>query len=189
MPRYKQYTLSEDELRAIHRVIREEKRAKVVRRATALRLLHEGHAPAVVAEVVQVSEATVYNWHRRWIEEGIGGLVPHAPPGRRVRAEASYWQAIETALESDPEALGYSFTIWTVERLRDHVEQVTGVQLSVGYLGEQLKARGYVYRRPKQDLRVHQDPAARAEAEARLDELKKKPNKAILSSSLWTKAP
>lgn len=43
----------------------------------------------------------------------------------------------------------------------------------MAYLGEQMKAHGYVYRRPKHDLRVHQDPGARAEAEARLVELKK----------------
>ena len=189
MPKHKQYTLSDDELQAINRLIRQDKRPKVVRRATAMRLLHEGHAPKVVADLVQVSEATVYNWHQRWIQAGVEGLVPHAPPGRPVRAQVEYWHAIEAALGSDPHDLGYSFTIWTVERLRDHVAQVTGVQLSVGYLGEQLKARGYVYRRPKHDLHVHQDPAARAAAEARLVELKKKPNKAILSSSLWTKVP
>lgn len=121
MAKHKQFILRDDELQTIGNVIRHDKRAKVMRRATALRLLHEGHPHAQVAELMQVSQATVYNWHHNWQTEGLAGLEPHAPPGRPARAGAAYWQAIEAAVESDPQALVYPFTIWTLERLRDHV--------------------------------------------------------------------
>ncbi len=189
MTKHIDYTLSDEQLQAIERLIRQEKRGAVVRRATAMRLLHEGMRPPQVAEVMQVSVTTIYNWWNRWVQGSVEGLETQLIPGRPARTDDHYWQVIAEAVDSDPEALGYAFTIWTLERLRDHAERRTGIHLNAAYLSEQMKARGYVYRRPKHDLRVHQDPQARAEAEAYLDELKKKPNTAILSFSSWTKQP
>jgi hypothetical protein len=48
---------------------------------------------------------------------------------------------------------------------------------------------GYVYRRPTEDLSHAQDQEAHDQAEALIEELKRGPNKVILSSSLWTKQP
>jgi transposase len=115
------------------------------------------------------------------------GLEDGQRAGRPRQATEAYWQVIETALQSDPQVLGYPFTIWTLERLRDHAARLTGKRLNAAYLSAQMKAHGYVYRRPKHDLRVHQDAVARAEAEHLLEGLKKTPNAGSLSSSLWTK--
>jgi hypothetical protein len=54
-------------------------------------------------------------------------------------------------------------------------------------MGELLKARDYVLRRPKHDLRHRQDPVAKAEAQETLEELKKSQSQTISSSSLWMK--
>lgn len=185
--RTRDYTLSENEVAQLERMIREDKRTKVVQRATAIRLLHLGHSTRQVAAMLLVSVATVRNWFARWAQEGTEGLVNRAKAGRPVIATAAYWQVIEQALEIDPHQLGYAFTIWTVERLRDHAQRVTGRHLNANYLAEQMKARDYVYRRPKHDLRPHQDAAARDEAATVLEGLKKTPKTGILHSSLWMK--
>jgi len=65
---------------------------------------------------------------------------------------------------------------------------VTGARVNAAYLAEQMKKQGYVYRRPRHDLRVHQDPVARREAQEHLETLKKTLNEGSLHSSLWTKA-
>jgi hypothetical protein len=80
---------------------------------------------------------------------------------------------LEETLDQDPRELGYRFAIWTVERLRDHLRLQMGVEMSVKRLGEIILERGYVYRRPKHDLKNLQDPEAKAQAEQRLEELKK----------------
>jgi transposase len=183
------YTLSDEQLKVIETLIRQDKSGAMVRRATALRLLHEGLKPQQVAAIIQVTVTTIYNWWNRWAQGGVEHLETQPIPGRPARTDDHYWQVIAQAVDSEPETLGYAFTIWTLERLRDHAERVTGVHLNAAYLSEQMKVRGYVYRRPKHDLRVHQDPQAHAEAEAYLDELKKKPTRAILSFSSWTKRP
>src|SRR5262249_44147370 len=150
------------------RIIREEQRVKVVQRATAVRMLHLGQTSEAVSQVMLVSSVSVRTWFERFQREGTAGLVNRSRSGRPRQATPAYWQVVEDALECDPQALDYTFTIWTLERLRDHAEKVTGKRLTTAYLSEQLKARGYVYRRPKHDLSIHQDAVAKAEAAAAL---------------------
>jgi transposase len=185
--RKRDYTLSAQELTQIERVIREDRRPKVVQRATAVRMLHLGHTSTEVGALLLVSNVSVRHWFERFRTEGAAGLVNRARSGRPRRATEAYWQVVAEALECDPQTLGYTFTIWTLERLRDHAARITGKRLNAAYLSEQMKAHGYVYRRPKHDLRVHQNAAAKAEAAAALEQLKKTPNAGSLSSCLWTK--
>lgn len=186
--RKRDYTLSEEEVSQLERVIREDKRLEVVQRATAIRMLSLGQDSAAVSRLLLVSSTSVRNWYERFRAEGEAGLVNRPRSGRPPQATELYWQVIEEALNGDPQTMGYSFTIWTLERLRDHAERRTGVRLNAGYLSAQMKAHGYVYRRPKHELRPHQDAAAKAAAAEQLEQLKKTPTAGSLSSSLWTKA-
>jgi transposase len=186
--RTRNYTVSEKQVAELERIIREEKRVKVVQRATAVRMLHLGQSSEAVSQVMLVSSVSVRTWFERFQTEGAVGLVNRPRSGRPRQATQVYWQVVEEALAREPEELGYNFTIWTLERLRDHAEQMTGKRLTPAYLSAQLKARGYVYRRPKHDLSIHQDAAAKVAAADALEQLKKTPNAGKLSSSLWTKA-
>ena len=96
---------------------------------------------------------------------------------------------MEQVLEQEPKDLGYDFAMWTVERLRQHLEKETGIDLSEPRLRALLKRKGYRYRRPKHDLGHLQDKEAKAQAAELLDELKKRSSETISSSSLWTKRP
>ncbi len=139
--------------------------------------------------MLSVKEGSIYNWHRRWRETGIAGLANRPKSGRRPKANEAYCQQLEAAVETDPQSLGYEFTIWTAQRLIEHLYQVTGKRLSVSHLRSLLKQRDIVYRRPKHDLKPLQEPQARQEALELIESLKKKPKLARSSSSLWTKRP
>jgi transposase len=189
MPKKIDYQLSEEELETVEQAIRYEKDVRVVKRANGIRLLHQGHSPQEVAEMLLVSDVSVYNWHARWRAQGIEGLRDAPRSGRPPIADERYRQAIDEALASDPGEHGYEFAIWTIERLREHLAIQTGSVLSYTRLREVLDEMDYVYRRPTQDLSHAQDQAAHDQAEALIEALKKGPNKVILSSSLWTKRP
>lgn len=152
-----------------------------------LRLLHEGHRPDEVAKLMDTSMPTVYSWHHRFRSGGIEGLANRPKPGRKRKATAEYLALLEDLLEQDPQEIGYAFTFWTADRLRLHLEKQTGILLSANRFRALLKANGYVYRRPKHDLKSLQDPEARQNAEAWLTELKKEPKKARSTFSLWMK--
>jgi len=189
MPKKTDFRLSDEKIAEIEAAIKTDKRAEVRQRATAIRLLHLGHKAEEVALMLGVSKPSVYGWFNRWQADGIEGLANRPKKPRKRKASEAYCQALEAALEQEPEAFGYLFSIWTTERLRDHLEVGTGIRLSVNWLNELIRQRGYVYRRPKHDLTNLQDLTAKQQAAELLDELKKGRSKTISGFSLWMKRP
>jgi len=147
-------------------------------KATGVRLLHLGKKPAAVAEILNVSQATVFNWHGEWRAEGIAGLRDNPRSGRPPLADEAYRAQVEALLETDPTTLGYGFTCWTLQRLITHLAQATGIEVSINTMRSVLARQDYVCRRPKHDLKPLQDATARATAKALLADLKKKPKPA-----------
>lgn len=187
MPKQIKFQLSADELAELGKASKQDKRPEVRQRSMAIRLLGLGEKPVQVAKVMCVSKVSIYKWWHQYQGQGIEGLANLAKGRPETKANAAYLEALENALSHEPRDYGYHFAIWTVKRLRDHLQQVTGVYLSVAYLGEVMQRVGYVYRRPKHDLSNRQDVVAKATAQAELQELKKVPP--LLGSSLWTKRP
>jgi putative transposase len=187
MPKALNFTLSTEDLEQIAHAIKHDTRPEVRQRAIGLRLLHEGHGPAEVAKLMEVSMPTVYSWHHRFQTASLEGLANRPKSGRKPKATMEYLALLEKLLEQDPQDIGYAFTFWTADRLRLHLEKQTGILLSANRFRALLKANEYVYRRPKHDLKNLQDPEARQNAEAWLEELKKEPKMVRSTFSLWTK--
>lgn len=187
MPKKIDFTLTDEQVKTLTKAIKQDKRPQVVRRATAVHLLYQGYEVADVAKMVSASKPTIYTWHQRFLTKGVEGLANKTKQvgGRKVTDD--YIVAMEEAVEREPASYGYTFAIWTRERLRDHLERETCIHISINWMGELLRKYDYVLRRPKHDLRHRQDPVARAEAEETLEALKKTQSRTISSSSLWTK--
>jgi transposase len=180
------YKLKASEKAIIERAIKYDKRGQVRRRALALQLLDQGYGPSEVAKQVGVSRRSIYNWSEQFQAQGLVGLVDRPGRGRKRKANELYRQQLEAALAQEPRAYGYGFGIWTLNRLRRHLFEQTGINLSRNRLRALLKELAYVYRRPKHAL-----PEAEAEAvvlfQQKLALVKKKPKPALSNSSLWTK--
>lgn len=189
MPKQINYQLNANELEAIKEAQRTSPDPRVRQRATGLRLLHLGKKPAEVAELLNVSQATVFNWHADWRAESIAGLSDKPRSGRPLLANEAYCAKVGAVIETDPTTLGYGFTCWTIQRLIAHLAKETCIHVSINTMRSVLDDQGYVCRRPKHDLKPLQDADARARAKDLLDELKKKPKAARSNYSLWTKQP
>lgn len=187
MPSRKDFTLTDEQVKELTKAIKRDKRSQVVRRATAVHLLHQGQRVADVAKSVSASKPILYAWHERFRAEGVDGLADKAKPRSRRKVTDAYIAAMEEAVARNPADYGYEFAMWTRERLRDHLAHQTGIHIHINWMGELLKAHGYVLRRPKHDLRHRQDPVAKAEAQETLEALKKTHAQTISASSLWTK--
>ena len=59
--------------------------------------------------------------------------------------------------------------MWPSERLRNRLEQATGIGLSQSRFAMLLEREGYVYRRPKRDLTAKQDKTVKQQAAELLD--------------------
>lgn len=187
MPKKLNFTLTTEQVAQVENAMRQDKRAEVRPRATGVHLLHLGYEAKEVATMLKVTVQALYQWYHHFIAHGIAGLA-NQPRGRpKAKADAHYLQVLEETLAQEPREFGYDFAIWTVERLRDHLAQVTGVHLSVSRLRMLLRQQRYVYRRPKHDLTSLQDQDAKVAAQVQLAEVKKAQGQTLSSSSLWTK--
>lgn len=184
------FTLKEEALAEIEQAINGSAYPEVRQRAIALRLLHLGHSPEQVAQLVMVTSNTIYAWHKRWREHGIGGLRDGHRSERPTKADSSYIQELERVLDLDPRTLGLSFTIWTLNRLRLYLAEQTDILLSYTRFRALMSRQGYCWKTPKHDLSHLQDRPAQ-ETAAQVMEWLKKTSPLTLSpipnSSLWTK--
>lgn len=162
---------------------------EVRQRATAIHLLHQQHKPESVADMMVVSMGSIYSWHRRWRKNGIAGLKNLPKRGRPAKADETYCQRLEELLAGEPSDWAYAFAFWTVDRLREHLHQQTGISLSNRRFRVLMKTKGYVYRRPKHDLTHLQDAEAVEQAKVLLEWVKKPVSTATSNLSLWTKQP
>lgn len=177
MPKARDYHLTGQELVAIETAIRRDKRPEVRQRCTVIRLLHLGHKPEQIAEIQAVSKPTIYGWYDRWRSGGVEGLANKPKCGRPPKADNEYLVVLQEVIEKEPSELGYDFAIWTIDRLRAHLENKTGISLSESRFRALLKRKGYRYRRPKYDLSHLQDKDAKAKASDLFEELKKGPRR------------
>lgn len=186
MPKARDYSLSKEQLEQVRSAMKSD-RASVARRATVLYNLHLGYSVEEVAEMHQVSTASVYKTVARFEAEGIEGLPNKPIPGRPRKATPAYIELLHETLESDPQALGFAFTIWTQPRLRAYLAEQSGIHLSRSRFQELMQREGYVYRRPKYSVSQAQDAELRQQVHDALEELKKEPRHKTSSYSLWTK--
>lgn len=192
MSRRVNFTLNDEQLAEIEQAINSSPHPEVRQRAIAIRLLHLGHKPEAVAEMVAITANTIWTWHRRWRQEGIAGLADRPKSGRKTKANDEYVRQLEAALTTDPQQLGLAYHIWTLNKLRLYLHQQTGILLSYTRFRALLSKLEYVWRQPKHDLSALQDPVAQQVAEQVLDWLKKTPPSPSLplsSFSSWMKRP
>jgi transposase len=192
MPKRIDFHLKPEDLKQIEQAIQSASEPEVRQRAIAIRLLHLGQSPDQVAQVVLVTANTIYDWHKRWREQGLAGLRDRQRSGRPSKADSAYIALLEELLQTDPAALGLPFTIWTIQQLRLYLHEQTRILLSYTRFRSLLSRLGYRWKQPKHDLSHLQDTSAQAVAEEVLDWLKKTSRTlpvAKPSSSLWTKRP
>jgi hypothetical protein len=111
-------------------------------------------------------------------------LANRPKSGRSGIADEEYCRILEETLDKSPAELGYASTVWTIKRLRNHLEKEFGRALSESCLRHLMKEKAYRYKRPKHDLHHLQDPEAKEQARVLLEELKKGAAQTISGLSL-----
>lgn len=187
MPKRIKFALTAEELQQIQNVITSHPDGRVQKRAQILYMRHLGKKVREIAEIVCMTEAAVYYWQKRWKEQGFSGVEDQKRSGRPPIGGDDFKQKLEALIDTDPSEFGYGFSVWTQERLIQHMGKETGHFVSEPTMHNRLKELGFVYRRPKHDLSNLQDKDVKKQADLMIDELKKRQNQAKSSFSLWTK--
>jgi len=130
--------------------------AKERSRAQALLWLAEGESVDQVAELLQVSRQTVYNWVERFRQrEGLdlrGRLLDAPRRGRPPTALGIIDPLIAAVIDQDPRVLGYHSTVWTAVLLRHHLKRVHGIEVSRKSISLAIARLGIRWKRPRHQL-------------------------------------
>ena len=132
--------------------------ARLVERARLLIAIADGRRPSQVARDLGVCRPTVYTWVRRVNERGLSGLEDRPRSGRPHTYTAEQRAEVIAAALSDPKRLGLPFACWTLDRLRDDLNEQVGIPIKRSRIGEILVDEGRKWRHQETWFGARVDP-------------------------------
>jgi transposase len=118
------------------------------RRLEAARRFAHGATQAEVARTFGVSAQAASIWYRRWRQGGAQALRGAGRAGRRPRLSAAELEAVDQALRKGPEAFGFGTDLWTLDRIAQVIQRLTGVGYHPGHVWRLLRRLGWSLQRP-----------------------------------------
>jgi transposase len=114
-----------------------------------IRNLARGRSVNEVAEFAGCQAKTVRKWARRFLEEGVAGLVDRREDNGQVRVHEGYVSVVLAAVAKSPQDFGYLRPTWTQELLVLVAADQTQIQISCSTMSRLLKVLGVRHGRPK----------------------------------------
>jgi transposase len=119
-------------------------------RQIAVRAVEEkGYSPEDVIKILGLSRSCIYEWLRKYREEGFTGLETQMAPGATpvITKEMDVWLR-ETVLQTTPEEHGYDTRLWNRDILAELLYQHFGVWVRGRTISRHLKKMKLSYQKP-----------------------------------------
>jgi len=104
------------------------------RRMRAADLFRRGVIPAEIARQLGVTHQVVSEWRKAWRQGGRAALRSAGRVGRPARLSPAQRTKVEKALAKGAAANGYVTDLWTLPRVAEVIERLTGVAYHPGYV-------------------------------------------------------
>jgi transposase len=119
------------------------------RRLRAADMFRRGKSQAEVAQALGVSAQSASLWYQQWSSGGRDALVGAGRAGRLPRLSDDQLAAVLSTLERGARANGFPTDLWTLARVSDVIERVTGVRYGPTQTWTILRERlGWTRQRP-----------------------------------------
>jgi transposase len=155
----------------------------------AAEMFGRGKRQVDVVTGLGVSAQTASRWYRAWQEQGRAGLAGAGRAGRRRRLTDEQLAGVEAALLAGPRANGFGTEMWTLARVADLIERLTGVRHSQTQTWTILRERlGWSRQRPARRAVERNEEAIAAWVKQDWPRIKKAPGAAAPGSASKTRA-
>jgi transposase len=144
------------------------------RRMRAADLFEQGVRPAEIARQLGVWHQIVSDWRAAWRRSGRDGLRAAGRAGRLPKLSREQLGEVETALAKGAEANGYRNGVWTLQRVAEVIERVTGVSYHPAHVWYILRTGlKWSWQRPARRATERNDEAIHQWVKKRWPQLKK----------------
>lgn len=169
--------------------VRRDFEALRARRMRAAALFDRGKRQVDVIAELGVSAQTASRWYRVWQQAGRDGLAGAGRAGRMRKLTDAQLAEVEAALARGPRACGFPTEMWTLARVAEVIEQVTGVRHSQSQTWVILRERlGWSQQRPARRAVERDEQAIASWVKEDWPRIKKARGAAAPGSSSKTKA-
>lgn len=137
-------------------------------------MFEQGVSPAEIARQVGVSHQIVSDWRAAWRRSGRDGLRAAGRAGRLPKLNRDQLAQVEVELAKGAAANGYLNDLWTLKRVAEVIERVTGVSYHparVWYILRQ--GLNWSWQRPARRAIERDDEAVQRWVKRRWPQLKK----------------
>jgi transposase len=149
-------SLSDRQRGELERIVSRTPVAKERCRAQALLWIADGADVAEVAELLQASRQTVYNWLSRFQERAeldLRARLLDAPRlGRPRTASGTIDELVAAVIDDDPRDFGYHATVWTAPLLSRYLRDHHVIEVSDRTISRAIDRLGIRWKRPRHEL-------------------------------------
>ena len=140
----------------------------------AAELFEQGLTPAEIARRLGVCHQIVSDWRAAWRRSGQAGLRGAGRAGRLPKVNREQLDQVEAELAKGAEANGYANDVWTLQRVAQVIERVTGVHYHPAHVWYILRdGLGWSWQRPARRAKERNDEAIQQWVNKRWPQLKK----------------
>jgi transposase len=127
---------------------RKGRRSSHEERIHAIELIAQGYTKREVADILQVTEASVYGWQKLYQEGGLAALSTKIASGRKSLLSDAQLLKLAAMLRVNPRQLELDFGLWTRRRIRELIRRKFGIDYTEQNVGKILKLLGFSPQRP-----------------------------------------
>ncbi len=145
------------------------------RRRAAARMFKRGVPQAEVARALQVSRQSVSRWYSKWRKGGPPAMKGAGRAGRLPRLSSRQLREVDRALRKGAKAHGFPTDLWTLHRVAEVIERVSGIRYHPGHTWRILKDMGWSLQRPARRAVERDEERVRTWVKERWPRVKKTP--------------
>jgi len=141
-------------------------------------MFEQGERQATVAHILRVSRQSVSEWWLAWHNHDAQKLQGAEKAGRRPRLQPEQLSRVEKELLRGAVANGYATDLWTLPRVAQVIEKLTGVGYHPGHVWKILRQMNWSLQRPASRAKERDEEKVRQWKAQNWEEVKKTPKSA-----------
>ena len=131
---------AKEEIKILEKLVKKEKNPKLRDRLRGILLLKKNYKHSEVAEILGVTERTLYNWKKRYNQRGYNGLKTNPIPGRNTILGEEDMKKLKELLEMRD--------YWTSKEVRELIKNEFDIEFTPRHIPRILRKLGMKYQKP-----------------------------------------